>query len=120
MIKVDTREEFLIAVRGFLPQYPRCIELGVFNGDFSKMIHSVLNPVQLFLVDPFAVGGKTYGKELGNLQVEYSTEEQLKAVELWQKLFFNVTIIRKRSHEALYLFNENTFHFVYIDASHFP
>jgi len=63
MIKVNTRAEFLTELAKLLPPKSNGIELGVLEGDFSRMILDIVKPDWLVLVDPFAENDKWYGEE---------------------------------------------------------
>ena len=72
---VNDRQEFLNAL-DLTNKY--CVEIGVFRGDFSKMILEK-NPLYLYLVDPFEHSIETYGE--GQITTAYSDGHDLKIVK---------------------------------------
>lgn len=121
MITVHTRKKFLEVIKGCLPDYPVCAELGALNGEFSKEIFKILNPKPLYLIDPYETSIEKYGDGMNNTPVAYSTEEQyqrlVKEMETYT-LFDLIYIVRKYSWDAAYDYENNSFDLVYIDASH--
>lgn len=123
MTTVKNREDFLRAVFMYLPSHPKCVEIGVLGGDFSKMILDILEPEKLILIDPYryCADGGQYGSELDYLPKAYSTEEQYQGLI---KRFYNeilsgqASVIRKFSYEAEDDFPPHHFDFLYHDGSH--
>lgn len=124
MITVNDRKSFLIACEEHLrykhPYRPICFEIGVYRGDFSKLIIDFIKPVGLMLVDPFRVSNSTYGEQLVYLPVAYSTDEDYKYVykRFENKIRLNrVYIWKDFSYNVVHKIAPNL-DFVYHDASH--
>jgi hypothetical protein len=125
MITLNNREEYLKALQDLLPINSICMEIGVYNGDFSRSLLDILNPQKLHLVDPFENGVDPISKQeiYNELQIKtvYSDESCLSKVN---KLLSNeieqniVCINRKLSNEALTDYEDESFDFIYIDACH--
>lgn len=123
MIELRNREDFLTALRITLPLQPNGAEIGVLHGDFSDKILKIVNPKRLFLIDPYGNGDNedTYGVELNNAPVAYSTEQDY--LTLHKKFSKEiqaetVIVLRKYSYEAIDAFVDQCLDFLYIDASH--
>jgi hypothetical protein len=118
MIIVKSREEFLNEVKKDLHSNIDAIEIGVFRGDFSKMIWDILKPYSLGLVDPFNLSEKKYKN---CLTVAYSTEEDYQLVlkrfenEIREKRIY---IDRRYSDDAVKYYENDCFDFIYLDGSH--
>src|SRR6185369_9581697 len=117
MIKVNDRGMFLNEVNRLLPISPVAVEVGVFNGDFSQEILNRLKPCDLALIDPFKEGNKFYPGD-GNQLTAYSNSNNFRIV--WEKFRGDrrVYIDRRYSYEAVFSYLNNTFDFIYHDASH--
>ena len=118
MIKVNSREDFLKELKTHLSVDCVVVEIGVLNGDFSKMILDIINPANLILVDPYKVGKELYGsgfttsystdKEYENILVRFSDEIST------GKVFVN----KKYSYDAVECCPETFIDFIYHDGSH--
>ena len=108
---VNDRQEFLNSL-DLKDKY--CCEIGVFRGDFSKMILEK-NPLYLYLVDPFDVGGKKYKS---GLSTAYTTNEDYLLVKERFKYDHRVVIKRDYSYDLVKTIKDNYFDFLYLDASH--
>lgn len=120
MYKVTTRESFLQELKKHLPEKVWCAEIGVFRGDFSQMILDIINPIGLTLIDPFITEhGHTYGAELHYLPTAYSGDEQYYDVlKRFQHFGNRVFIYREFSYNCTNKFFDQSFDFIYHDASH--
>jgi Methyltransferase domain len=98
---------------------PRSIgcELGVFKGDFSKVLLDCGKFDQLYLVDPFS-GSIQSGDKNGNNVEVHDGESLFSSVSKRFEYVNNVFITRQRSHEFLSIFCDNFFDFIYIDTTH--
>lgn len=119
MIKVYSRYEFLKRVSSYLPEKCTVAEIGVLNGDFSQQILDAVNPETLLLIDPFATNDeKRYGKELNYSPTAYSTsQDYINVVNRFSRVN-SVKIKNKFSYDAVLDFENDTFNFIYLDASH--
>lgn len=110
---VETREEFLRSLG--LQQLPYCVEIGVLHGDFSKMILENINPLYLYLIDPFE---KNYTKYKNGLTTAYSTRDEYFMVRGKFKDDHRVILKKGYSYDVVDTFGDNYFDFIYHDASH--
>lgn len=123
MIKVDLRINFLKEVAKHLPENNVCVELGVYRGEFSSIILSVIKPKVLHLVDPWEVGNdKNGGGGYGFIKnTAYASNEDYDYV---YDRFSNeinsgeVAVHKKYSYDIVNSFPDKYFDFIYIDACH--
>jgi hypothetical protein len=121
MIKVQTREEFLVALKATLPSFCDGVELGAYKGDFSAEILRVIQPNRLILVDPYETNCDKYGEDMGELTTAYSTEADYASVlQRFKKEIADgtVTVRQKYSYQVVQRWPNSFFDFVYHDASH--
>lgn len=109
---VNSRQDFLNSL-DLKDKY--CAEIGVFRGDFSKMILEK-NPLYLYLVDPFEHSLDTY--EGGKLTTAYSDVDDYILVRQRFKDDKRVTVLKYYSFDIVKTFSDNYFDFIYHDASH--
>ena len=109
---VNNRQEFLNSL-DLKDKY--CVEIGVFRGDFSKMILEK-NPLYLYLIDPFEHSLETY--EGGKLTTAYSDKEDFSLVRERFKNDHRVKVLKYYSHDIVSTFQDNYFDWIYHDASH--
>lgn len=120
MKTVKNRTEFLNEIHYYLPKEITAIELGVFDGTFSKEILEILTPKTLFLVDPFHPNEETYGDAM-QITTAYSTKNELDLVLIKFKKEIEkgqVFVVKEYSYNAVKCHDNNMFDFIYIDASH--
>jgi hypothetical protein len=94
---------------------PVGVEVGVFEGFLSRLVIKYLNPKKYYLIDPW----KEYNDKLGNIDFHQLVWDNKYQAVL--KKFHgnpNVEVIRKKSLEAVELFEDESLDFVYIDADH--
>lgn len=110
---MKTRIEFLESLdKGLV-----IAELGVFKGDFSKMIYDICQPKQLYLVDLFEGNVQSGDVNGENIEVYQAT----KLLRIVEEKFASVpyVFIKKRdSVEFLKSFPDQCFDLIYIDSSH--
>jgi len=109
---VNDRQEFLNSLD---LENKYCAEIGVFRGDFSKMILEK-NPLYLYLIDPFEHSTETY--EGGKLTTAYSDEEDFSIVRSRFKDDTRVIVLKYYSYDIVSTFQDNYFDFIYHDGSH--
>lgn len=112
MTKIRTRSELL----NFIPRNSTVAEVGVFKGDFSKIIYNTVKPYKMYLIDIFEGYMGSGNKDGENMEFV-----MLDDYFCCLKDFFkneNVDIIKSRSSKALSEFSNDYLDFVYIDASH--
>jgi len=111
MQTVNSRQEFLNSLE-LTDKY--CVEIGVFRGDFSKMILEK-NPLYLYLVDPFQLSDEKYKN---GLNTAYSTFQDYQLVKNRFKFDHRVVYKRGFSYDVVKTISDNYFDFIYLDGSH--
>ncbi|MEM6659098.1 MAG: class I SAM-dependent methyltransferase [Pseudomonadota bacterium] len=111
--------------RTFLSRLPKggvAVEIGVWQGEFSPTILKLLEPSQLFLIDPW----KHIEQESHTTAFVGRTEDE-KMEAIFQKVVNSfkkeieagkVGIIRDFSVPALQLFDDDSISFAYVDGDH--
>jgi hypothetical protein len=102
-----------------LPKYSVCAELGVFRGDFSKLIIKHIKPKELHLVD---VWESLYGDFYPNWGV-YTNFGNLKTKDAYNETLEKIKGANYKIHtgddlEYLKSISNHYFDWVYIDSSH--
>jgi hypothetical protein len=92
-------------------------EIGVFKGEFSKIINDSILPKELHLVDPFD-GMMCSGDKDGNNIVWVNLTEEMENIKNIFSLNSNVFIHKGFSHDVLKNFEDNYFDVIYIDGDH--
>lgn len=127
VLQVSSREEFLKRIYkywnlGGMEYDLRFVEIGVFKGDFSRMILDIICPKQLYLIDPFKSSYKSfYDEGMGNIPTDYSSElEYAEVLNRFSKEIVSgqVTVIPFHSYDATKYINDGTLDVLYLDASH--
>lgn len=112
------RHPVTFALNHFPEGHPfQCVEVGVFEGDHSLEILSVLQPDKLWLVDMWTdikVSGS--GVDYIGYDQENWDQRYLRVVERYVP-FANVSVLRMSGHNASKVL-PNELDFVYIDACH--
>lgn len=110
-----TRLEYLQAIKTKLPSNPVCAEIGVYRGDFSKMIQDELEPIHLSLIDPYEVNEEK--KYNDGLPTAYSTNKDylIAAKRVMKK---GALFIQDYSYNVVKSAVNKGFDFIYIDGSH--
>ena len=108
-----------------MPKGSVCAEIGVFKGDFSEDILSVVQPIELHLIDPWKYeddiiySTSMYGKQMATDQT--FMDEIYESV---QDRFFKqvksgvISIHRLPSDKAAESFKDDYLDWVYIDGNH--
>ena len=86
----------------------RGAEIGVRNGDFSKILCEANPNIELWCVDPWVRYG-AYKQESQDQRYENTCKKLAP---------YNVTILRMKSMEAIHEFRKKPLDFVYIDGDH--
>jgi len=114
MLDLSTRET-LIAT---LPKNGVVAEIGVEWGSFSEKILELSEPWQLFLIDCWENQSKdVYGTDPAN-NSEIHKYSQYKSVQDRFSHKINVNAIKSYSKDAVELFKDDFFDWIYIDANH--
>ncbi len=100
-----------------LPKNGIVAEIGVWRGEFSSKILEHCNPKHLYLIDGWAHQNPDLYNSGFNLNDEV-LEKEYQAVVLKFKNDPRVTIVRAFSPEAVELFENNFFDWVYLDGNH--
>ncbi len=124
MIKVNSRIDFLKEVLKHLPDNNVCAEVGVFRGAFSKDILDVLKPKTLHLIDPWEIGEDKngvggYPESFGT--TSYATDQYFnEVITIFDKEINSGQVVmnRKYSYDAVSLFPDEYFDFIYLDGCH--
>lgn len=127
MLNEESRKVFLNNIKKLLPENPVCVEVGVLEGKFSKIILDHLNPKKLYLIDPWEIGNdknggdEKYGNLIGDIPTSYSNDNHLDLVKKNFEKEINentIEIIKKYSYDGVKIFPDKYFDFIYIDACH--
>lgn len=96
----DIREPIIIASKIY--ENSICVEVGVKEGNHAEVMENVMNPVMLYLVDPWEDQYKMYKRVVER----FSNKD-------------NIRVIKKKSYDAsVYFKSDLRFDLVYIDGSH--
>jgi hypothetical protein len=112
-IKVKTRELLLTK----LPQKSIGAEIGVFKGEFSKIILDVVNPALLYLIDPWKgeiISGDKNGKNITSIKGDWYYDNYILPKFSSEN---RITILRNKS-TILETFDNYFLDWIYIDANH--
>jgi hypothetical protein len=121
---LEHRGEFLNRINAQLPPDSVCVEIGVKDGDFSKLILDFIKPRKLYLIDPWEEGfdknGETthYSDHISHLPTAYSTDEEFFRIQSRFSSEESVEFKRGFSYDFIDSFPDNYFDFVYIDGCH--
>ncbi len=103
-----------------IPPGGLCAEIGVWKGEFSRLILEVCRPRELHLIDPWAfqadVPGRWYSGTIARSQADMDAIHQ-GVVDALGKVP-GVSIHRRFSRDAAELFEERSLDWVYIDGDH--
>jgi len=99
------------------PKGGRVAELGVFTGEFSKILFETLDPSELFLVDIFP-SYMTSGDKDGNNIIEVNLENYYQILVEEYKNNSKVKIIKSKTIDFLNSLDDEYLDMVYIDADH--
>ena len=97
-------------------------EVGVWQGDFSKLIYNYSLPKKLVLVDPWIFDSKIRGcapQVDGNepLSQKFFDDAKISTYKKFKGLA-NVSIIEKNSYKGSNMFDNEYFDYIYIDGEH--
>ena len=118
MIAVNSREDFLIEVSKIINSN-YVVEIGVYEGDFSKMILDILKPKRFFLIDPYKQN-EVYYKGC-DFTTAYSTEGDYDNLVLRFKNeieSLQVIVDKKFSYDAVPYYPNESIDMIYLDGSH--
>lgn len=124
---VNTRLEFINEVKNYLPKNPVCMEIGAYQGEFSRVIYDVLKPSKLYLIDAFEELKEPLTKQdyYDNLdfkhRIIYSNEGSLKILNNLLSEGIekgDVVVDVNLSTDAVKNYRNGFFDFIYIDCCH--
>lgn len=110
---INTREQLL----HLLPKNLVFAELGVFKGDFSKIIAHTIQPKLLYLVDIF-LGNMGSGDKNGHNFEFIDMHQSYNSLVQYFYSNDNVSILKTTTYEFLQNIEPNVLDAVYIDADH--
>jgi hypothetical protein len=91
-------------------------ELGVFKGEFSKVIYDICKPSKLYLVDMFSGTVGSGDKDGENFQHAQLEDELVKIQDYFQDK--NVDVLKSTTTDFLLSIEDESLDIVYIDADH--
>jgi hypothetical protein len=100
----------------YIPKGGRCIEIGVWKGEFAREILSIGNIAELYLVDPW--------ESIPDVPERWHAAPQERMDQIYQEVANNflknekVKIIREFSKKACKIFGDEYFDWLYLDANH--
>lgn len=95
------------------------LEIGTWDGDFSYKLLKDTCAKKVYCVDPYQhFVNNEYPDAMNNLTQEHFDNKYEYVRKRFEEFGNRVEFIRKTSDEASLLFDDNTFHFVYIDGNH--
>lgn len=109
--KVRRRVNFL----SVLPKNGVISEIGVKTGGHANEILNICNPKKMYLIDSWDENDEYFNEE--NSKKSEWHNHYTNTINLFKGYDF-VHVIKKKSHDALFDFEDNYFDAIYIDASH--
>ena len=110
---IKTREELL----ELLPKNSIGAEIGVFKGEFSKIILNTVKPSILYLIDPWE-GTITSGDKNGQNIIDINGEECYIDIILKEFLILPQVKILRNYSDILQMFPNGHLDWIYIDGAH--
>lgn len=114
MIFFNTRLEM---INHLIPKNSYCVEIGVFEGVFSKQIQDIINPSKLYMIDLFN-GLCSSGNEDGNFVVHRDLNQVYTNLKYYVQDKPNLILIKGNSVDILRSFEDNSIDMIYIDGDH--
>ena len=117
----NSKDDRRILLLQSLPANSVGAEIGVWKGQFSKMILKHVSPSHLYLIDPWEYQPEFSERKYGGKESEGISDMQAiyESVRSTVGVHDNVSIIRKRSEEAASDIADQSLDWVYIDGNHF-
>ena len=113
MLNFKTRNDMLL----FFPKGMCVAELGVFTGEFSKIIHDTCKPSKLYLVDLYD-GIFTSGDKDGKNYQTVNLEEEMHKIQMHFSNSPEVKVVKSSTTDFLQSLEYNHLDLIYIDADH--
>lgn len=108
-----TRNDMLL----YFAKDMRMAELGVFKGEFSKILHETCQPSELHLVDLYE-GIFTSGDKDGKNYQTVNLKEEMDKISIYYSDYPEVRVVKSSTNDFLNSFEDEYFDFIYIDADH--
>ena len=99
-----------------LPKNSVIAELGVFKGEFSKIIYDICQPSKLYLVDLFSGNCGSGDKDGQNFQFAQLEDEMINIQDYFKDK--NVDVIKSTTIDFFLSIKDESLDMVYIDADH--
>jgi hypothetical protein len=93
-------------------------EIGVCQGTFAYYVLLKRQPAKLYLIDPWEYGLQSDIEINPNAEKQIVRDNQYKTVCEYFSSYENIEIIRMKSEDAVNMFENNYFDYVYIDGEH--
>jgi hypothetical protein len=113
MITIKTREELL----DFFPKNSIGAEIGIFKGEFSKLILKKIQPALFYMIDPWE-GNIVSGDKNGNNVISIQGELHYASHILPEFGFLPNTKILRHYSDIINIFPDEYLDWIYIDAEH--
>jgi hypothetical protein len=110
---MKTREELLTLI----PQNTIGVEIGVFEGEFSKLIINTVQPSKFYMVDLFS-GSMVSGDKNGNNMKTISLDESYDRLSEEYKSNDKVNVYKGKSEDFFKEIADDSLDFIYIDGDH--
>jgi hypothetical protein len=105
-----------------MPKDSVCAEIGVWKGSFSQQILDVVSPCRLFLIDPWLFQSNDshqwHGGDKGHATGQTAMDTIYSEVVDRFADVHSVSIVRSFSSDAVSMFDDEYFDWVYIDGNH--
>jgi hypothetical protein len=103
-----------------MPMNSVCAEIGVWRGDFSRIILKRTSPKRLHLIDPWTFQPEFPARKYGghHAKKQEDMDKVFRGVESRFEDVENVSIHRARSEEAMAEFPDGYFDWIYLDGNH--
>jgi hypothetical protein len=104
-----------------MPKNAVCAEIGVWKGDFSKLILDVTSPKKLHLIDPWEFQKEFSERMYGGAVAKSQRDMDIiyEGVKKRFNKFQNVILNKGKSEKVLQEFPDQYFDWVYIDGNHY-
>lgn len=110
----DNRNEM---IKELVPKCGSYVEIGIFTGEFSKILNEILSPSKLVLLDLFSGSGYS-GDQHGNNIITCNLEDTYNNLIEYSKSYPYILPLKGDSSLKLNEFDDNTFDMIYIDGDH--
>lgn len=114
---MNSRQELLSHLKNLLGDVTNAVEIGVWRGEFSFQVISILKPANFYAVDPYEI----FEGMVSAPGAEFRNQESLNT--LYEQVNKKIvakghSVIRKKSLDAVNDFENESLDYVYIDGDH--